>query len=85
MLHLEPVDLLGPVPAELFERFEHGEASRLDAALNDALAAFVVFALDQTAQVFEMVPVLLSGLLRQFEVIRGFIAISLRIYTKWQL
>ena len=52
ILNLEPVDFLGPVPAELFESFEDGEASGFDAALNDALAALGVFAFDQPTQIF---------------------------------
>ena len=45
-MHLEAIDFLGPVPAELFERFEDREARGFHATFNDALAALGVFALD---------------------------------------
>ena len=66
VLDLEPIDFLGPVPAELFEGFEDGEASGFDAAFNDALASLGIFAFDEPAQIFDVIPVLLSTLLSQF-------------------
>ena len=69
VLDRQPVDFLGPVPAELFEGFEHREAGSLDAAFDDALAALGVFTFDEAAQVFHMVPVLLRALLGEFAVV----------------
>src|SRR6266498_1874973 len=69
VLDLEPIDFLGPVPAKLFESLDHREASGFDAPFNDALASLGVLAFDQAAQVFEMVPVLLSALLSHFTVV----------------
>jgi len=68
VLHRHAVDFLGPVPAELFQRFEHREAGGFDAPFDDALAALVVFAFHDPAQVFDMVPLVLGGLLGQFPV-----------------
>jgi hypothetical protein len=69
MLDLESVDLLGPVPAELFEGLEDREAGGFDTALYGALVALVVFAFDQAAQVFDVVPVLFGGLWGQLGVV----------------
>lgn len=69
ILDLEPVDFLGPVPAELFESFQDWEPSGFDPPFNDALAPLGVFAFDQPAQVFDMVPVLLSALLSHFHMV----------------
>ena len=68
-MNLEPIDLFWPVPAELFEYLDDREAGGFDAAFNGALASLGVFAFDQAAQVFDMVPVLTSALLRQFGVV----------------
>ena len=69
VLDLEPIDFLGPVPAELFEGFDDREASGFDAPFNDALAPLGVLAFDQPTQIFDVVPVLLSALLGQFGVV----------------
>jgi len=61
VLDLEAVDFFGPVPAELFEGFQDGEAGLLDAALDEALEALVVFALDQALEVLKVVVVLFGG------------------------
>ena len=37
VLDLQAIDLLGPVPLELLEGFQHREAGELDAALDAAL------------------------------------------------
>lgn len=63
ILDLESVDFFGPLPSELFESLDDGKASGLDPPLDAALLAFIEFALDEPAQVMEMIPVLLSGLL----------------------
>jgi hypothetical protein len=69
VLHLEAINFLGPVPVELFESFDDGEASGFDAPFNDALASLGVLAFDQPTQIFDMIPVLLSALLSQFGVV----------------
>ena len=69
VLHLKAINFLGPFPVELFESFDDGEASGFDAPFNDALASFGVLAFDQSTQVFDVVPVLLSALLSQFGVV----------------
>ena len=61
VLNLEAVDLPGPVPLELLQGLEDGEAGRLDAAFDDALAALGVLALDQAAEVLDMIPVAGGG------------------------
>ena len=35
-MHLKPIDLFGPVPAEALQGFEHGKAGLLDPASNGA-------------------------------------------------
>ena len=69
VLHRHAVDFLGPVPAELFQRFDHREAGGFEAPLDDALAALVVFTFDKPAEVFDVVPLVLGGLLGQFPVV----------------
>ena len=63
VLDLEAVDLFGPIPAELFEGFEDGEAGFLDAALDGALAALMELAFDQALEILKVIPMLLGGLL----------------------
>ena len=65
VLHGQAVDFLGPVPAELLQGFDHGEAGLLDAALDQALAAQFVLPLHQGLQVLLMIPVVLGGFLGQ--------------------
>ena len=50
VLDLEAVDFLGPVPAELFEGLDDGEAGGFDAPLDGALAAQGGFAFDELAR-----------------------------------
>ena len=69
ILDLEPIDFLGPVPAELFEGLDDREAGSFNPPFDHTLASLGVFAFDQAAQVFDMVPVLTSALLRQFGVV----------------
>ena len=46
VLHLEAVEFLGPVPEELVEGLEDGETRRLQSALDPAVLALEVLALD---------------------------------------
>jgi hypothetical protein len=69
ILDLEPIDFLGPVPAELFEGLDDREAGSFDPTFNHPLASLGVFAFDQAAQVFDVIPVLASALLGQFGVV----------------
>jgi hypothetical protein len=68
VLHLKAVDFLGPVPTELFEGFQDGKVGRLDAAFDAALTALVELALDQSAQIIDVTPLGLGGLLGQIGV-----------------
>ena len=63
VLDLETIDLLGPVELELFEGFDDREAGGLNAPLDQALMALVVFALHQTTQILDMIPLVFGGLL----------------------
>ncbi len=69
MLDLQPVDFLGPVPAELFQRFDHWEVSGLDAAGNGALAQLLELSLHQLGQIIQVAPRLLSRLLRPLGIV----------------
>ena len=55
---LQFVDLLGPVPAELIEGLEDGEAGGADAPLHGALLAGAAFALEQALQIVRVRPAL---------------------------
>jgi hypothetical protein len=69
LLDLHAVDLLGPIPLERLERFEHGKARRLEAALECAILAPLCFAFDELGQVIDVRALLVRGLTRQvFEV-----------------
>jgi hypothetical protein len=61
VLNLEAVDLPGPVPLELLQGVEDGEAGRLDAPFDEALAALGVLALEETAEVLDVIPVAGGG------------------------
>lgn len=65
VLDLEAVDFPGPIPAELVECFEDGKARLLEAALDEALAAEVMFAFCEPLEIADMVPLLFSGLAGQ--------------------
>ena len=56
VLHLELIDLFRPVPAELVEGLEHGEARRPHAAFQGALLAHGAFAVEQTLEELEVRP-----------------------------
>jgi hypothetical protein len=65
ILDLEPVDFLGPVPAEAFERLDHRKAGGLDPALDGAILAPRGFAFDELAEVVEVSASFASGLGRE--------------------
>jgi hypothetical protein len=69
VLDLEAVDFLGPVPVELVEGLENGEACRLDAPFDQALAALGVLALDEAAEVLDVIPVAGGGFAGQIGVV----------------
>jgi hypothetical protein len=50
VLDLEPVDFLGPVPAELFEGFDDREAGGFDPPPDDVFPALLVLAVDEPAR-----------------------------------
>ena len=56
VLDLQAVDLFGMIPLELFEGLEDQNAGLAEAALDAALALLVMFALGQTAEIFQMIP-----------------------------
>lgn len=62
VLHLQPVNLSWPVPAELFEGLDDGKAGALDAPLNAPVTLVVVFSFDEAAEILQMVPLLSGGL-----------------------
>ena len=64
----QSVEFLGPIPLELFERFQNREARGLHTPFNGVLAALLVLAVSEPSQVIDMSPGLLSGLLGQFGV-----------------
>ena len=69
VLHLELVDFLGPVPAELFEGFDDREAGGFDPQPDGVFPALLVLAVDEPGQVFDVSPRLAGGLLGQFVVL----------------
>ena len=62
VLNLKPVDFFGMIPMELFQGFDHRDAGILDPALDSALALLVVFAFDEAAEIFLVIPVLSGSL-----------------------
>src|SRR5438105_1139213 len=62
---MSTIDLGGPVPVELIERLEHGEACQLDAALDAAIVARGGLAAEQLGEVVQVRPLLVGGGLRQ--------------------
>ncbi len=71
VLDRQAVDLLGLGPVELFECFEDREAGAFDPCLDAALVLGLVFTFDQSAQVFQMIPVLAGGFGGQGRVLVG--------------
>jgi hypothetical protein len=69
VLDLEPVDFPGPVPLELLKGFQDGEAGGFDPRLDDMLAALLVLAVDESAEIIDVAPGLLRRLLSQFGVL----------------
>ena len=69
VLDLEAIDFLGPIPAELFERFQHREAGGFDAQLDSVLESLLVLAVNEATQIIDVTAVLLSGPLRQFGIL----------------
>ena len=63
MLNLEAVDLLGPVPLELFQGLDDGKAGRLQPPLDDALSTLDELTLDESAKILDVIPMLLGRLL----------------------
>ncbi|KAG0184244.1 hypothetical protein DFQ28_011524 [Apophysomyces sp. BC1034] len=58
ILDLQAIDLAGPIPFELIERFEHRETGERDAPSDTAILAMMCFTLDQMGQVVDMQPML---------------------------
>src|SRR6185436_19170017 len=61
VLHLGPVDLLGPAPLKVFQEFDGRKASRGDASLNRTLMAGLGLAVDEPSQIIDVGPMLLRG------------------------
>ncbi len=58
-------DFLGPVPVELVEGFDEGEARSGEAAGNTAILAALAFAFDEAAQILHGGPLIAGGLIGQ--------------------
>jgi hypothetical protein len=65
VLYLRPVDLGGPVPVELVDGLEHGEAGQADATLHAPVFAGGGFAVEQLGEVVDVRPVLVGRGVRQ--------------------
>src|SRR5690606_19859387 len=61
MLELRTVDFLRPVPLELIERLDEGEARLSDAPLETSVFPMGNLAFDQALQILEVSPALLDG------------------------
>jgi hypothetical protein len=55
---------------ELFEGFDDREAGGPQAQLHGVLAALLILAIDEPGQVFDVSPLVLSGLLGQLSILR---------------
>src|SRR5829696_9250860 len=62
VLHLQPINLFWPVPAELFEGLDDGKGGALDAPLNAPVTLVVVFSFDEAPEILQMIPLLSGGL-----------------------
>src|SRR5215831_6152271 len=69
MLHLGAVNLRGPVPAKLIQGFNHRKASEANTVFRSAVAPQEGFAFDEMAEIVEMGPLLMRGLLGQIAVV----------------
>jgi hypothetical protein len=61
ILHLRPIDLLGPTPLKVFQEFDGRKASRGDASLDRPLVPGLALAVDEPSQIIDMGPMLLRG------------------------
>jgi hypothetical protein len=71
VLHLEAVNLGGPIPAELLQGFDDGEAGEANAILRGAVASHVHFTLREVCQVVDVGPRLVGSLGRHLRVVLG--------------
>jgi len=62
ILNLQPVDFGWPVPSELIQGFDDGEAGFFDQPLNGPLLALMGLPLHQVGQIVDVVPTLVGGL-----------------------
>ena len=69
VLDLGAVDFLGPVPVELVEGFDAGEAGGGDAALDGQLLPALGFAVDEPGQIIHMRPLFLGRFAGQSRVV----------------
>src|SRR5919109_4798957 len=69
MLHLGTVNLRGPVPTKLIQGFNHRKASEANTVFRSAVAPQEGFAFDEMAEIVEMGPLLVRGLLGQVAVV----------------
>ena len=63
VLDLETIYLFGMIPLKLFEGLDDRNVGVFNSALNAALALLVVFAFNEMAEIFQMIP-MLGGSLR---------------------
>ena len=71
MLDQVSVDLSGPVPAKLIQGFNHGEARQANAVFRGPVAPQERLAFDEMAEIVEMGPLLVGGLLGDLTVVLG--------------
>jgi hypothetical protein len=69
MLDELSVNLGGPVPAELIEGLDHGKARQADAPVGGAVVAQAGLAFDELAEILEMSPLLVGGLLGEIAMV----------------
>ena len=69
VLHLEAVNLSGPVPAKLIEGFDDGESRLAQAVVGSTVAPHVCLAFDEPAEIVHMGPLFTSGLVGQVTVV----------------
>jgi hypothetical protein len=71
MLHLGPVNLSRPVPAELIQGFDHWKASLSNAVLGSAVAPPVGFPFNELAEILDVGARFGGGLLGQVLIVLG--------------
>src|SRR5215471_21351957 len=71
VLDLEAVNPRGPVPAELLQGFDDGEAGEPNTALRGAITPHLRLACDECREVVDVGPRFVGRLVREFGILRG--------------